>query len=65
MVKILIMQTLPHFKAYDFNADVWAELFKKSGAKYVVLTTKHHDGYALWPSMEASRDYGDLGIAWK
>tara|TARA_R110000868_G_scaffold80875_5_gene229264 strand:- start:807 stop:2261 length:1455 start_codon:yes stop_codon:yes gene_type:complete len=28
----------------------WARLFKLSGAKYVVLVTKHHDGYSLWPS---------------
>jgi len=28
----------------------WAELFKKSGARYVVLTTKHHDGFCLWPT---------------
>lgn len=28
----------------------WAKLFKLSGAKYVVLVTKHHDGYSLWPS---------------
>lgn len=48
----------PMFKAQDYDADAWAKLFEKSGAKYVVLTTKHHDGYALWPSMEASRDYG-------
>lgn len=47
----------PKFKALDYNADEWAELFRKSGAKYVVLTTKHHDGFALWPSKEASRDY--------
>ena len=33
-----------------FNAEGWAELFKKSGARYVVMTTKHHDGYLLWPS---------------
>jgi alpha-L-fucosidase len=28
----------------------WAELFAQAGARYVVLTTKHHDGYLLWPS---------------
>jgi alpha-L-fucosidase len=28
----------------------WAELFRDTGARYVVLTTKHHDGFALWPS---------------
>ncbi len=41
------------FKAEHFDASEWAELFKKAGAKYVVLTSKHHDGYALWPSPES------------
>ena len=27
----------------------WAELFKSAGARYVVLVTKHHDGFLLWP----------------
>jgi alpha-L-fucosidase len=39
-----------HFKAELFNPTEWAELFKNAGAKYVVLVSKHHDGYALWPS---------------
>lgn len=34
----------------DWNADRWAEIFKRAGARYSVLTTKHHDGYQLWPS---------------
>ena len=38
------------FKAELFNPDEWAHLFKRAGAKYVMLVTKHHDGYALWPS---------------
>lgn len=38
------------FRAELFNASAWTELFAQSGAKYVVLTSKHHDGYALWPS---------------
>ena len=28
----------------------WADLFHKAGAQYAVLTTKHHDGFLLWPS---------------
>ena len=38
------------FKAELFNPYEWADIFKESGAKYVVLVSKHHDGYALWPS---------------
>lgn len=45
------------FKAPDYQPDQWAKLIESSGAKYVVLTSKHHDGYALWPSKEASIAY--------
>ncbi|XP_012228334.1 alpha-L-fucosidase-like [Linepithema humile] len=38
------------FTAEFFNASEWAEIFKASGAKYIVLTSKHHEGYTLWPS---------------
>ncbi len=40
----------PLFKAELFNPDEWATLFKNAGAKYVMFVSKHHDGYALWPS---------------
>jgi alpha-L-fucosidase len=33
-----------------WNPDTWAEIFRVAGARYVVLTTKHHDGFTLWPS---------------
>ena len=33
-----------------WNPDSWADIFRRAGAKYVVLTTKHHDGFTLWPS---------------
>ena len=48
-----------HFKAELFNPDEWTELFQKAGAKYVVLVTKHHDGYALWPS-KYSRNWNSV-----
>ncbi|XP_076450084.1 alpha-L-fucosidase-like [Babylonia areolata] len=40
----------PQFTAEFFNPREWAQIFKASGARYVVLTTKHHEGYCLWPS---------------
>ena len=72
------------FDYYDFaglfneavkawNPDEWADLFKQVNARYVVLTTKHHDGFLLWPSetpnpyienYHAERDLlGELGEA--
>ena len=40
----------PLFKGELFNPLEWAALFNRAGAKYVVLVSKHHDGYTLWPS---------------
>jgi len=51
-------QFAPMFRAELFDPDQWADTFLKSGAKYVVLTSKHHEGFALWPSAEASRTWG-------
>jgi alpha-L-fucosidase len=48
----------PRFKAEMFDADRWAEVFEQSGARYVVLVSKHHDGFALWPSREADASWG-------
>lgn len=33
-----------------WNPDTWVDIIKAAGARYVVLTTKHHDGFTLWPS---------------
>lgn len=41
---------IPMWKAENWDPAKWAELFKKAGAQYVVLTTKHHDGFCLYPS---------------
>ncbi|HLG40762.1 MAG TPA: alpha-L-fucosidase [Chitinophagaceae bacterium] len=46
------------FKAELFKPDEWAKIFEQSGAKYIVLTSKHHDGFTLWPSKEADKTWG-------
>jgi alpha-L-fucosidase len=38
----------------------WGELFREAGARYVVLTTKHHDGFRLWPSRVPHPTLGDF-----
>lgn len=43
----------PLFTAKLFNPKQWAEFFVRSGARYVVLTAKHHDGFCLWPSAQS------------
>jgi alpha-L-fucosidase len=40
----------PLFKAEAWEPRQWAELFKRSGARYAFLTSNFHDGYCLWPS---------------
>ncbi len=44
------MNQLSGFTASHYNPDNWAKLFKESGARYAVLTSKHHDGVALFPT---------------
>ena len=49
------------FKAELFNPEHWANVFQQSGAKYVVLTSKHHEGFTLWPS-EQSWNWNSVDI---
>ena len=51
----------PMFKAENFKPAEWATLFKDAGAKYVVLTSKHHEGFTLWPS-EQSWNWNSVDI---
>lgn len=51
------MKQLDGFTASQFDAEKWADLIEKSGAKYAVLTTKHHDGVALFDT-----NYSDLSV---
>lgn len=41
------------WKTDMFDPAQWADIFERSGAKYVVLTSKHHEGFCLWPSAES------------
>ena len=38
------------FYPSKFDAREWVKLFKKAGAKYVTITSRHHDGFSLWPT---------------
>lgn len=48
----------PMFRAELFNPDQWADIFIRSGAKYIVPTSKHHEGFCLWPNEDANRTWG-------
>src|SRR5437588_375170 len=42
------MKQLDGFTAARYDPEEWARLFRRAGARYAVLTAKHHDGVALW-----------------
>ena len=48
------------FNPIKYDAEQWAKLMKKAGMKYVVITSKHHDGFALWDSNVSEYDIVDF-----
>ncbi|GKT83914.1 tissue alpha-L-fucosidase [Colletotrichum tofieldiae] len=46
--------TFPEFNASSFDAKEWVDLFADAGAKYFVITTKHHDGFAIFDAGKTS-----------
>ena len=51
------------FDPTGFDCDQWADTARQAGAKYIVLTAKHHDGFANWPSKYT--DFSVAASSWK
>lgn len=47
-VREMYAQLTRHWHAELWQPDEWAQMFRDAGAQYVLLVTKHHDGYSLW-----------------
>lgn len=52
---------VPMFKAEKFDADEWADLFKKAGARFAGPVAEHHDGFAMWASKASPWNAKDMG----
>ena len=52
---------IPLFKAQSFDADRWADLFKRAGAKYVVPVAEHHDGFAMYKTSLSRWNAAEMG----
>ena len=52
-------QWAPQFNPTAFNAADWVSMAKQAGMKYLVITSKHHDGFCLWPSAVSNYDVED------
>ncbi|WP_335989308.1 alpha-L-fucosidase [Pseudoalteromonas sp. CH_XMU1449-3] len=47
------------FNPTGFDAEQWVKAFKDAGAKYIVITSKHHDGFAMYDSKVSNFDIVD------
>ncbi len=54
-------QFRPNWNPEHFDADEWARLAADAGMRYVVITSKHHDGFCLWDSALTDWDVGASG----
>ncbi|MCA9289806.1 MAG: alpha-L-fucosidase [Phycisphaerales bacterium] len=54
---------VPRFNPVDFDADAWVLMAKDAGMKYIVITSKHHDGFCLWDS--AATDFDIMATPFK
>ncbi|NEW83827.1 MAG: alpha-L-fucosidase [Mariniphaga sp.] len=52
---------IPKWKAESFKPDEWASFAKNMGAKYIFITSKHHDGFCLWPTNYTDRNAMKMG----
>jgi alpha-L-fucosidase len=51
-----IYNVLYHFfNPTDFDADSWMDLFRRCGIRFFTFTTKHHDGFSMWPTTTTQR----------
>jgi alpha-L-fucosidase len=49
----------PQFNPVKFDAKEWVQIAKDAGMKYIVITSKHHDGFAMWDSEVSDYDIID------
>ena len=52
---------IPKWKAESYNPTQWAKFAKNMGAKYMFITSKHHDGFCLWPTKYTDRNSMKMG----
>lgn len=52
---------IPMFTAEKFNADEWADLFEKSGARFAGPVAEHHDGFAMWDTEYSEWNAAKMG----